>query len=147
MPDPFKPSTDLFFYGTLRAAKIRKKVLGYDVPDAQLLSARLRGFEVRRVSGAFYPMIVANASDDIVEGLVMTAIDSGDLDRLDRFEGEDYRRTHVLAEISGQPCPVQVYQPSAHLLPAERWDFHRWYENELEQFLSKDFDLDGVRKP
>ena len=147
MPDPLKLSTDLFFYGTLRAAEIRKKVLGYDVPDARLLPARLQGFEVRRVSGAFYPMIVASATEDIVEGLVMTAIDSGDLDRLDRFEGEDYQRIHVLAEISGQPCPVQIYQASAHLRAAERWDFRHWYENELEQFLSRDFDLDGVRKP
>ena len=147
MPDPLKPSADLFFYGTLRAAEIRKKVLGYDVSDARLLPARLQGFEVRRVSGAFYPMIVASASDDIVEGLVMTAIDSGDLDRLDRFEGDDYQRIHVLAEISGQPFPVQIYQASAHLLAAERWDFHHWYENELVQFLSRDFYLDGVRKP
>ena len=115
-------------------------------PDARLLPARLQGFEVRRVSGAFYPMIVASASDDIVE-VIMTAIDSGDLDRLDRFEGDDYQRIHVLAEISGQPCPVQIYQASAHLLAAERWDFHHWYENELVQFLSRDFYLDGVRKP
>jgi len=147
MPGSLKPSTDLFFYGTLRAAEIRKKVLGYEVPDARLLPARLQGFEVRHVSGAFYPMIVASASDDIVEGLVMKDIDSGDLDRLDRFEGEDYQRIHVLAEISGHSCPVQIYQASGHLLAAERWDFHRWYENELEQFLSKDFDLEGVRQP
>ena len=32
----------------------QKKVLGYDVPDARLLPARLQGFQVRRVSGAFY---------------------------------------------------------------------------------------------
>jgi len=42
---------------------------------------------------------------------------------------------------------VQIYQASSHLVAAERWDFWHWYEDELEQFLSNDFDLDGVRKP
>ena len=147
MADPLDSTTHLFFYGTLRAAEIRKKVLGYDVPEPRLLPARLQGFEVRRVSGTFYPMIVASTSDDIVEGLVMTDIDSGDLDRLDSFEGEDYQRIHVLADVAGQPCHVQIYQASSHLVAAERWDFWHWYEHELEQFLSSDFDSGGVRKP
>ena len=84
-----------------------------------------------------YPILLSNGNK----------IDSGDLDRLDRFEGEDYQRIDVLAEISAQPWPVQIYHASAHLLAAERWDFRHWYQNELEQFLSRDFDLDGVRKP
>ena len=40
------------FYGTLRAAEVRKAVLGADLQPAQLQQAELNGYEVRRVDGA-----------------------------------------------------------------------------------------------
>ena len=39
-------TTALFFYGTLRAAEVRRAVLGSDLPPDQLHRAELGGYEV-----------------------------------------------------------------------------------------------------
>ena len=137
----------LFFYGTLRAAEVREAVLGYPVPKRQLQPARLSGYQVRRVAGAFYPMLIQAVADAVVDGVIMTVTRRQDLDRLDRFEGADYQRVQVPAMCANGPRLVQVYQPTPHLEAAEIWDFHRWYETDLDHFLTQDFDLDGVRRP
>ena len=137
----------LFFYGTLKAAEIREAVLGYSVPDSQLEPARLFGFQVRRVAGAFYPMLIEAAAEAVVEGVIMTVTSRQDLDRLDRFEGSDYRRVEASAIGADGPRQIQIFQPAPHLQAAELWDFQRWYETDLDNFLAQDFDLDGVRRP
>ena len=137
----------LFFYGTLKAPEVREAVLGYQVPESQLELAQLFGFEVWRVAGAFYPMLVDAAPDAVVEGIIMKVTSRRDLDRLDRFEGADYQRIEASAICAGRPCPVQIYRPAQHLKAAELWDFQRWYKTDLNNFLTQDFHLDGVRRP
>ena len=147
LASPHNIEQALFFYGTLKAAEVREAVLGYSVPARQLQLARLPGFQVRRVAGAFYPMLIEAAPDAIVEGVIMTVTNRQDLDRLDRFEGADYQRVEVSAICADGPRPVQTYQPAPHLKAAELWDFQRWYETDLDNFLAQDFNLDGVRRP
>ena len=55
----------------------------------------------------------------------MTAIDSGDLDRLDGFEGEDYQRIHVLQKYLASPVRYRFigFRASAR---GRRWDFCHW---------------------
>ena len=142
-----KKANDLFFYGTLKAREVRKAVLGYEVNDDRLLGAILSGFQVRRVVGAHYPMLVASSPEDKVSGIIMQDIDKEDLEKLDRFEGKDYQRIWVEAICDGQPCSVQIYKPNARLKGAEIWDFQDWYQNDLEKFLEQDFNLRGVRRP
>lgn len=142
-----KRSTPLFFYGTLRAAEVRKAVLGYDVNNSQLHPASLAGYEVRRVEGASYPMLVRTPTPSIVNGLVMTQIDKAGLDRLDRFEGEDYQRITVDVLCASQQMKAQIYEPASHLKAAELWVFEKWYESDLTTFIQQDFNLDGVRRP
>ena len=137
----------LFFYGTLKAAEVREAVLGYNVPEIRLAVARLHGHAVRRVAGTFYPMIVSAQSGGFIDGVLMTGIDSQELERLDRLEGVNYRRIEVDVECYGQMRATQVYKPVKNLLAAEQWDFENWYENDLNNFLSQDFNLHWVRRP
>ena len=50
-------------------------------------------------------MLIEVAPDAIVEGVVMTVTNRQDLDRLDRFEGEDYQRVEVLPFVQMASAP------------------------------------------
>jgi gamma-glutamylcyclotransferase (GGCT)/AIG2-like uncharacterized protein YtfP len=137
----------LFFYGTLKAAEVREAVLGYKVPENRLAAAKLSGFEVRRVAGTFYPMIVAGPPEAMIVGVLLSGINRRELDRFDRLEGADYQRADVAVECDGRIHATQIYKPINRLPAAELWDFASWYKKDLENFLSQDFDLGGVRRP
>ncbi len=96
---------DLFVYGTLRDETLRARLLGRRV---RALPARLRGFAVRAVRDADYPALVPDRSG-VVTGLLLTGLDAGDLARLDRYEGGEYRRVPVRAEVAGRLRPAWVY--------------------------------------
>lgn len=140
------PSVTLFFYGTLRAAEIRRAVLGTDLPPAQLLDASVSGYQVRRVEGAFYPMLVA-AAGGRVDGLVATGLDRRSVDRLDRFEGVHYNRSSLEVLTANGPLAADVYLPDKHMSAAELWDFDSWYKHDMTSFLSQEFHPEGVRPP
>ena len=69
-----------------------------------------------------YPGMVLR-SDASVEGVLYLDVDDADLDRLDRFEGDDYRRASVdVATPEGtMRCETYVYLRPERLL-AESWD-------------------------
>ncbi len=96
---------DLFVYGTLKDETLRARLLGRRV---RALPARLRGFAVRAVRDADYPALVP-ARGGVVRGLLLTGLDAGDLARLDRYEGGEYRRIPVRAEVTGRFRPAWVY--------------------------------------
>ena len=125
----------------------REAVLGYKVPENRLAAAKLSGFEVRRVAGTFYPMIVAGPPEAMIVGVLLSGIDRRELDRFDRLEGADYQRADVAVECDGQMHATQIYKPINRLPAAELWDFASWYKKDLDNFLSQDFDPGGVRRP
>lgn len=147
MPTKRDAPKSLFFYGTLKAAEVREAVLGYKVPENRLAAAKLSGFEVRRVAGTFYPMIVAGPPEAMIVGVLLSGIDRRELDRFDRLEGADYQRADVAVECDGQMHATQIYKPINRLPAAELWDFASWYKKDLDNFLSQDFDPGGVRRP
>ena len=139
-------TTALFFYGTLRAAEVRQAVLGTDLPSDQLQQAMLSGYEVRRVDGALYPMLVAR-SDGQVNGLLATGLDVTSLCKLDQFEGVHYRRTSLEVNTVNGPIEADVYLPDQLMVAAELWYFDSWYKRDMTSFLEREFNLDGVRPP
>ena len=126
---------------------MREAVLGYKVPENRLAAAKLSGFEVRRVEGTFYPMIVAGPPEAMIVGVLLSGIERRELDRFDRLEGADYQRADVVVECDGQMHATQIYKPINRLPAAELWDFANWYKKDLDNFLSQDFDPGGVRRP
>ena len=96
---------DLFVYGTLMDESLRTRLLGRRV---RALPARLRGFQVRAVQDANYPALVPKPGET-VSGWLLTGLDGGDLALLDAYEGDEYRRVQVRAEVAGRPRPAWVY--------------------------------------
>ena len=136
----------LFFYGTLRAAEIRSAVLGYDLPTGQLTDAVLENYQVRRVEGALYPLLVPAAGEKAI-GILATNLDRLAIQMLDQFEGNHYNRSALQVHTAAGFVEADVYLPDDTLLAAESWDFDRWYKNDMTAFLQQDFRQEGVRPP
>jgi hypothetical protein len=101
----------------------------------------LRGYAIYRVKGETYPGIVpSDSAEAMVRGCVYRDLDSPILERLDRFEGDAYRRVPVAVEMDGgetMPCEAYVVRPSfVHILSREPWSAD-WFETYgLQPFLS-----------
>ncbi len=101
-----EPVTEkIFVYGTLMNHKVQQRVIGRTVvgrPD------RLRGYEKRSVrqGSRTYPRVEPGSGDAIVSGLVLE-VSPEELECLDDYEGDDYRRLRVIVE-SGLKCWAYV---------------------------------------
>ena len=136
----------LFFYGTLRAAEVRSAVLGDDLPAAHLTDAVLENYQVKRVHGALYPMLVAAAGEKAA-GLVATGLNRQAIQKLDQFEGPHYSRTALQVLTATGLVEADIYLPHDKLSAAEPWNFDSWYKHDMTTFLQQDFRLEGVRPP
>jgi hypothetical protein len=102
---------------------------------------RLNGYAIYRVRGETYPGIVpSDGSDALVNGCVYWDLDGPTVERLDRFEGEFYRRIPVSVDVmGGRPaaCEAYVVRPSfTHILSRKPWSA-QWFETHgLQAFLS-----------
>ncbi len=97
----------------------------------------LEGYERRSVKGELYPALIPNASKH-VSGRVYWSVNPKDRERLDAFEGEEYRRTPVTIIHAGKWLTVQVYlwrQSCNSLLSAKEWDPVHFETVGLKQFL------------
>lgn len=101
----------------------------------------LRGYAIYRVRGETYPGVVPDDSAEaVVRGCVYRDLDAPILERLDRFEGDPYRRVPVTVEVDGgktTPCEAYVVRPSfVHILSRQPWSAD-WFETYgLQPFLS-----------
>ena len=136
----------MFFYGTLRAAEIRAAVLGYDLPTGHLTDAVLENYQVRRVKGALYPLLVPAAGETAI-GLLATNLDRQAIQMLDQFEGQHYNRSALQVYTAAGFVEAEMYLADNTLLAAESWDFERWYKHDMTAFLQQDFRKEGVRPP
>ncbi len=136
----------MFFYGTLRAAEIRAAVLGYDLPTGHLTDAVLENYQVRRVKGALYPLLVPAAGETAI-GLLATNLDRQAIQMLDQFEGQHYNRSALQVYTAAGFVEAEMYLADNTLLAAESWDFERWYKHDMTAFLQQDFRQGGVRSP
>lgn len=139
----------LFTYGTLMFPEVWRIVVGQEF---ETRPATLPGYEIRRVKDAVYPGIIHSSHlppspppfprSSSVLGLVYFNIDPASLARLDRFEGDDYRRLEVeVTANEGQSLTADTYvipPEHRHLLTNEIWtseDFSR--RGDLARFVAK----------
>lgn len=125
----------LFTYGSLMFPRVWELVTS---GSHRREPARVFGFcrRVRRCE--VYPVLVPG--DEIVEGILYSALAEAELLRLDVFEGEDYERRQVVAETAGgHAVGAWVY-----LLKADRleladgpWDPERFRREGLPRFLKE----------
>lgn len=87
----------------------------------------LKGYSRRSVRGEHYPAIVPD-NESIVEGVVYRNVPNSVWDRLDRFEGEMYKRQPVDVELNdGEMLYAETYviQPVyLNRLDRSDWDFN-----------------------
>ena len=126
----------LFAYGTLMAEQVwqRLVVVRYRREEAELV-----GFRRLAVAGAGYPGLL-EAEQHVVRGVVYRDLATEDIARLDRFEGEEYRRIKVtvrLADGSELTCQTYLFRPEyRHRLSDREWSFEDFVSHGLAAFLA-----------
>ncbi len=138
----------LFCYGTLLAEEVRNKVLKRKTDFDQIEKGYLKGYEVRRVKNANYPMLVKSDESKIVYGLIIKNLNNIDFNNLDKFEGGNYRKIKfIIFNWLEEAIECYVYFANQGIEYDKLWVFKDWYENEFHTFMYKDFNLSGVRNP
>jgi len=128
---------NLFVYGTLIDLDIMTAVSG-ESPIG--IEARLSGFLRRKVAHEVYPAILP-AEGQSVPGRLWLEISDAILERLDRYEGEQYERWDVIVETTTGGCvAAQTYVLVAehrHELSKEAWDFTEFLEHHKNGYLEE----------
>lgn len=101
----------LFVYGTLAPGQSNEHVLG-DVAG-EWVKASVRGTLYQQGWGADLgcPGMVPDSQGEVIKGLLFCSAELPQhWDRLDEFEGEEYRRVQIQAELeSGEIVDAQIY--------------------------------------
>lgn len=128
---------DFFFYGTLRDAEVRRRVLGRDLPADGLEDAVLKDFRAVFVAGATYPTVVAKPGAR-TPGLLARGLGSGDAARLAVFEGAPYqvRELTVSGRRSG-PLAARVFViRGGGRATARAWSLEDWRQRFRAEFFT-----------
>ncbi|WP_161993336.1 gamma-glutamylcyclotransferase family protein [Lacisediminimonas profundi] len=113
--------THIFTYGSLMFPEVWAHVV-QGRHAAQVAS--LAGFARHALHGQEYPGMVASRGDS-VRGVLYSDVSTADVARLDRFEGDDYRRVQVVVAIENTRETVMAstyLYTGAGLLEDELWD-------------------------
>ena len=126
---------NLFVYGTLMDKEIFQIVAGELCSSEQ---AVLHGYIRKQVIGEVYPAI-AEKSGHEVTGLLYYNLTNTALNKLDRFEGDQYNRCSLKISLqTGQIVDTQVYvfaEKSKQRLAPEDWNYQDFLEKGKELFL------------
>ena len=128
---------DFFFYGTLRDAEVRGRVLARKLPENCIEEAALDGFRAVFVKGKSYPMVVPGEGAR-APGLLVRGLGPRDAARLNAFEGVGYqtRTLSVTGERSGR-VEARVFVPRAGVAGTDaEWTLESWRESYRARFLS-----------
>ena len=116
----------LFVYGTLRDPDILMGVLNRPLIATEMLPAAAPGFAAVHYPRRVYPALVRTPGA-AAEGLVLTGLSPFELDLLDAFEGDEYRRAIVPVMIAEELHEATAYLPAipvpATALP---WTLAAW---------------------
>uniref|UniRef100_A0A0W0FX60 Putative gamma-glutamylcyclotransferase n=1 Tax=Moniliophthora roreri TaxID=221103 RepID=A0A0W0FX60_MONRR len=108
----FRPRL-MFFYGTLTLEHLRKRLLGTDArgdpPGGPPKDATIRGWSVKMWGP--YPALVESESkeDSVVHGKVWLVLDEEQLQRIQRYDGKQYRMAAVDVYVEGSSTPETGY--------------------------------------
>lgn len=123
--------TALFVYGTLQLPQILQVLLGR-LPRSR--SATLMGYRCGLMEGRYYPGIVPAEGHRVV-GRLLEGLTRAELQRLDDYEGEEYRR----ARVSVTPHERRAEQVRCDVYVVRE---HAWL-----QVTSNPFVLESLSKP
>ncbi len=128
---------EVFTYGTLMFEAVWLRVTGV---RRRGTPARITGFCRRRVRGEVYPALVRAEAGEELQGILYSGVSPEELDRLDRFEGDCYRRILVTCRLdAGNTVEAHAFlftEGHEELLAEEEWDAPLFYARHLGQFLA-----------
>lgn len=101
----------LFVYGTLAPGEENAHIMDGMVGTWQKASVKGKRFAIGWGVHSGHPGLVPDESGEPVNGLIFTSDDlPAHWDRLDKFEGVDYRRVPIMATLeSGNKVKTQIY--------------------------------------
>lgn len=128
---------DFFFYGTLRDADVRRRVLGRDLQAAQMEDAVLAGFSPLFAAGATFPTLVARPNG-LVPGLLVRRLGVADAARLAAFEGPVYcLRTLPVAGRRSGPLNARVFTIRGEARAGGKlWSLEEWQRRFKAAFMA-----------
>jgi len=123
---------DIFVYGTLLDAKVRRLVTGRSLA---IEPALIRGFQLRRALGCRFPILVARSSGR-VRGALFRAPLGPAFDRLIAFEA-GYALRPVAANARGRAKAAHLFLPAGayHKATREGWRLNVWRRRDRADFL------------
>lgn len=137
----------IFVYGTLLAPEMMSAVTGNlfrSVPAA------VRGYRRAYLAGRVYPGIVQDEASE-VPGAVYLDVDRESLCRLDFFEGPEYVRGTLTAQLDdGQEVLSEAYiipPANAHLLTEIPWTLEYFLAQDLSAFVERAKECMEVYEP
>jgi gamma-glutamylcyclotransferase (GGCT)/AIG2-like uncharacterized protein YtfP len=134
----------LFAYGSLMCPDILAEVAG---AAARAEKAELPGYGRWRVKGEDYPAVRPLAGGR-VPGILYAGLPASAWTRLDRFEGDMYRRESLrVRRGDGTRVSAEVYvlrDGYAHCLDSEAWDYREFLRRGKKRFQSRYLGWDAL---
>jgi gamma-glutamylcyclotransferase (GGCT)/AIG2-like uncharacterized protein YtfP len=128
---------DIFTYGSLMFGAVWRQVVS---GRYRRVPARLKGWRRLSIRDRDYPAAIPGRG--AIEGILWRRVRPSDVERLDRFEGDEYIRVPCTVEVPGPQDRVgaHVYQfrsAGASRLTERPWDPARFERIALRRFLSR----------
>lgn len=128
---------NVFVYGSLMFDDVWHRIVRHRYEKH---AAVLSGYKRLSVKGENYPGLV-KSFDSSVEGVVYFDVAAQDINRLDKFEGEDYKKIPVTVMCeTGQLLTAEVYlfnKRNRRSLNNTPWDPVQFQAHHLRQFITK----------
>jgi ADP-ribose pyrophosphatase len=128
---------DIFFYGTLNDADVRRVAFGPGADALPLVSARLAGYRRMAKLQSSAPVLVRRPGAH-VDGLLARGLGRRQVARLRHFEGRNYRLVPCKVTVAGgATVPAMVYL-GAGRIPVRRapWLLSQWRRRHKRAFLA-----------
>ena len=131
---------NLFVYGSL----INQEVLACLIEGPfRKIEATLDAYKRVKVNNATFPALIRD-NKSRVEGLLIFGLTPGQIQTLDDFEGDYYKRITVEVNTKDkqrEQCETYLFRDEyQHLLKDQEWDNRIFRENHLQAFIRRHFD-------
>jgi hypothetical protein len=126
----------LFFFGSLMDLDVLEVILDRPVPPAEVVPARLDGYQRVRVRGETYPMLVPHPGSSVA-GMAVGPLRPPELARVQYFEGGEYAlAAHAVTAADGTRLEAFLFHAASHLQhDGTPWDFAAWQRLHKPVFL------------
>jgi gamma-glutamylcyclotransferase (GGCT)/AIG2-like uncharacterized protein YtfP len=130
---------NVFTYGSLMYESVWSLVVSVSY---ERTLADLSGYRRRLLRGQVYPALLAGDATDTVQGVIYLDVQPGDIERLELFEGELYRREKVgCVTRHGERLAAEAFviRPEyLHLVIDRDWDPDLFARTGLAAFLNEE---------